>query len=35
MRPVVRKSVWFVVIYLGGLVAVGAVALVIRAFLKV
>ena len=35
MRPVVTKSLWFVAMYLGGLVAVGAVALVVRAFLKV
>lgn len=35
MRPLVSKAVWFVAIYVGGLVAVGAVALVIRAFLKV
>lgn len=33
MRPVLRKSVWFVAMYAGGLLAFGTVALVIRALL--
>lgn len=35
MRPVVTKSLWFVAMYLAGIVAMGTMALVIGAFLRV
>ena len=35
MRPVVTKSLWFVAMYLVGIVAMGTMALVIGAFLRV
>jgi hypothetical protein len=35
MRQLLSKSMWFVTLYLGGLAAVGLVALAIRALIEV
>jgi hypothetical protein len=35
MNAALRKAAWFAILYIGGISVVGAMALVIRAFLKV